>query len=180
MAGEDPRYEAWIRGQPCAKCGTRHGIEGHHPLWGTTYSPDEPRPPKAIPNARKGKGQRCHSYFTLPLCIKCHIPGIHRGGGHFAGTTPEEREQWEREQVVIHRNRYAMQCPTPVLAAAAPAARTRNAPGPSADAASRERARIARVIRARAAERHHLPDQHALLSELADDIDAGLNYTGSF
>lgn len=179
MAG-DARYVAWIRQQPCAVCGTTFQVQAHHALYGTTYSPEETRPAKAIEGARKGGAQKSHDYFCIPLCLKHHEPGIHQLGNHFDGWSRAEANAWEEQQVSAHRNRYAMQCPTPVLAAAAPAARTRNAPGPSADAASRERARIARVIRDRAAERHHLPDQHALLSELADDIDAGLNDTGSF
>jgi hypothetical protein len=114
MAGEDPRYTAFLRKQPCAKCFQGWGIEVHHPLWATTYSDEEARPAKAIPNAKKGKGQRCHDHFALPLCLKCHVPGIHEGGGHFSGMSVEEREAWEREQIPVHRNRYAMQCPEPI------------------------------------------------------------------
>lgn len=115
MAGEEPRYESWLRTQPCARCGAEFGIEVHHALWGTTYSPEGPRPAKAIEGARKGKGQKAHSYFSLPLCLKCHIPGIHRGGGHFAGMSVGEREAWERDLHPVYRNRYAMQAPAPAL-----------------------------------------------------------------
>jgi hypothetical protein len=115
MAGEDPRYTSYLRKQPCAKCFQGWGIEVHHPLWATTYSDEEARPAKAIPNAKKGKGQRCHDHFALPLCLKCHVPGIHEGGGHFSGMSVEEREAWEREQIPLHRNRYAMQCPSPAV-----------------------------------------------------------------
>jgi hypothetical protein len=115
MAGEEPRYEAWLRTQPCAKCGADFSIEVHHALWGTTYSPENTRPAKAIEGARKGKGQKAHSFFSLPLCIKCHIPGIHRGGGHFSGMSLEEREAWERELHPVYRQRFAMQCPPPAV-----------------------------------------------------------------
>lgn len=112
MAGEDPRYTAWLHDQPCSRCGTVLGVEVHHPLWGTTYSPELPRPLKAIPNAKKGKAQRSHDHFAIPLCFKsCHEPGIHQGGGAFANTTPAERELFERVQITIHRRRYAMQFP---------------------------------------------------------------------
>ncbi len=124
MAGEDARYEQWIRTQPCARCGTTFRIEVHHALWGTTYSPEGPVPRKSIEGARKGKGQKSHSHFSTPLCIKCHVPGIHRGGGSFSGTTPEEREAWEREQIAIHRNRYAMQSPEPIASGTATSSRT--------------------------------------------------------
>lgn len=115
MADEDPRYTAWIRTQPCAACGTTFQIEPHHALYGTTYSPDEPRPPKAIEGARKGMAQRSHDYFSIPLCLKDHEPGVHKLGGFFAGKSRAWANDWEERQVNAHRNRYAMQCPAPVM-----------------------------------------------------------------
>lgn len=166
MAGESPRYLSWLRTQPCARCGVGYGIEAHHPLWATTYSPEETRPAKAIEGARKGKGQKCHDHFALPLCLKCHIPGIHRGGGHFHGTTVEEREAWEREQIPLHRQRYAMQSPGP-----APLASPMRSPKPrasSGDAAHRERLRVADFLRREAASTHRTPDAAAALNDCAD------------
>lgn len=177
MAGEDRRYTSWLHTQPCAACGTTFQIQVHHSLHGTTYSPEGPRPPKAIEGARKGGAQKSHDHFGLPLCLKDHEPGIHKLGGFFQGWSRQQADEWEAEQVQIHRNRYAMQYPEPAVAEQATAAR--KASGPR-DAVLKERDRVVRVIRARAAERQHLPDQHQLLAELADDIAGGLNDTGAF
>lgn len=129
MAGEDRRYTTWIRTQPCAACGTQFGIEVHHALYGTTYSPEETRPTKAIEGARKGASQKSHDYFSIPLCLKDHTPGIHKGGGYFEGWSGAQIEEWEREQVAIHRNRYAMQAPTPVAETATSSRATRKRTG---------------------------------------------------
>lgn len=182
MAEENEHYENFVRSRPCAMCGTLLKIQVHHALYGTTYSPDEPIPAKAIPNARKGMGQRSHSYFSIPLCMKDHTPGIHKNGGRFAGKSGAWIEAWERKQVEEMHRLYDAEFPNgdPALAAKTERAAARKASGIPRDAASKERERIVRVIRARAAERHHLPDQHQLLDELASDIAAGLNETGAF
>jgi hypothetical protein len=157
-------------------------IQVHHALYGTTYHPDEPIPAKSIPNARKGMGQRSHSYFSIPLCLKDHTPGIHKNGGRFAGWSGAKIEKWERDQVEEMHKLYDAEFPNgdPALVAKTDRAAARKASGVPRDAATRERSRIVRVIQARAAERHHLPDQHQLLSELAADIAGGLNETGAF
>lgn len=183
MAGELRHYGAFVRSRPCAACGTPFMIEGHHALYGTTYSPDEPIPAKAIPNARKGASQTSHDWFLIPLCLnRCHTPGIHKNAGFFQGWTGAEIEAWEREQVAEMHRLYDEEFPNgdPAKAARTEQVAARKASGIPRDAASKERERIVRVIRARAAERQHLSDQHALLAELADDIAAGLNETGAF
>ncbi len=105
MAGELRHYGAFVRSKPCAACGTPFLIEGHHALYGTTYSPDEPIPAKSIPNARKGASQVAHDWFLIPLCMrKCHTPGIHKNAGFFQGWSGAAIETWEREQVAeMHR-----------------------------------------------------------------------------
>jgi hypothetical protein len=186
LAGESPHYTRFVRARPCAACGTLIRVEVHHALYGTTYSPDEPRPSKAIPNARKGAAQKSHDFFSIPLCGRDHTPGLHKMAGFFEGWTGEQLEVWERKQVEEMHKLYDEEFPNgdPALAARAAAKAARPTPGGIAkatnSAAHVERGRIVRVIRARAAERHHLPDQHQLLSELADDIASGLNDTGSF
>lgn len=183
MAGELPHFTNFVRSRPCAACGTKLGVQAHHALYGTTYSPDEARPSKSIPNARKGAAQKSHDWFSLPLCLKDHTPGLHKMAGYFQGWTGERLETWERDQVEEMHDLYDAAFPNgdPAVAARAAAKAgksARKASGASGD--SRERDRIVRVIRARAAERHHLPDQHQILSELADDIASGLNDTGAF
>jgi hypothetical protein len=181
VAGENKHYTDFVRGRPCAACGTTFGIEVHHALYGTTYSPDEPIPAKAIPNARKGAAQKSHDYFSISLCYKDHTPGLHKGNGYFAGKSGAWIEAWERTQVEEMHKLYDAEFPNgdPALVAKAERAVARKTSGPR-DAVLKERDRVVRVIRARAAERQHLPDQHQLLAELADDIAGGLNETGAF
>lgn len=111
MADEEKRYTDWIRTQPCAVCGATFQVVPHHALYGTTYSPDEARPPKAIPNARKATSQRSHDYFSIPLCLKHHEPGVHQLGNFFAGKSRHWANDWEADQVSKLRLRYGMQCP---------------------------------------------------------------------
>ena len=125
MADEDRRYTTWIRTQPCAACQTELRISPHHSLYGTTYSPEDTKPRKAIPNARKGMAQKSHDYFAIPLCMKCHVPGIHDLGGFFAGWSREQANAWEEQQVGIHRRRYAMQTPERIAKRADKAPRKR-------------------------------------------------------
>jgi hypothetical protein len=166
LAGEDTRYVAWIRTQPCAACGTTLQIEPHHALSGTTYSPEGPRPAKAIPGARKGKSQRSHDHFCIPLCIKDHEPGFHQGHGYFEGWSPRERDDWEMAQVGIHRNRYAMQCPDP---AALPARATTRRAKPTS---SPERERVLEQIETWAGARRLKAEEHQLLADLINDLKA--------
>ncbi len=109
---QDPRYLNWVRAQECMACGGPGPCEAHHALSGTTYSPDEGRPAKAIEGARKGKGQKAHDHFAFALHIRCHAQ-FHRGKGFASGWSPEERDAWERDCVAKSRNRYAMQAPVP-------------------------------------------------------------------
>jgi hypothetical protein len=121
VSEQDRLYTAWVRSQPCCACGTSFQIEPHHALYGTTYSPEEPRPPKAIDGARKGGAQKSHDFFQIPLCFKCHEPGIHQLRGFFAGWNRVEANAFEEKQVGIHRNRYAVQAPAPVPTPGKPA-----------------------------------------------------------
>lgn len=184
MAGELRHYTSFVRSRPCAACGTTIGVQAHHALYGTTYSPDDPIPTKSIPNARKGTSQKSHDYFSIPLCLKDHTPGLHKMAGFFEGWTGERLEIWEREQVEEMHALYDAEFPNgdpakQVKAATSKPDKPARKAGKSGTADA-ERDRIVRVILARAAERHHLPDQHALLSELAADIAGGLNDTGAF
>jgi len=182
MAGELRHFTCFVRGRPCAACGSTIRIEVHHALYGTTYSPDDPRPSKAIPNARKGASQKSHDWFSVPLCGRDHTPGLHKLAGFFEGWTGEQLEIWEREQVEEMHRLYDAEFPNgdPAKQPKAAVGKTDKPARKATGTADAERARIVRVILARAAERHHLPDQHALLAELAADIAGGLNETGAF
>jgi hypothetical protein len=169
LAGEDKRYTDWIRTQPCAACGTVLAIDPHHALYGTTYSPDEPRPPKAIEGARKGAAQRSHDYFAIPMCLKCHEPGIHQLRGFFAGWSRTQANGWEEEQVRAHRNRYAMQEPERLSAPGA--LRVRGVDMARETAAERERRRIAAWLRDKAGARHLKVNEAAVLTDAASELE---------
>jgi len=114
VAGQDPHYLNWVRAQHCMACGGPGPCEAHHALYGTTYSPDEGRPAKAIPGARKGKAQKSHDHFAYALHLRCHAQ-FHRGTGFAAGWSPEERDAWERDCVEKSRTRYAAGEPAAVV-----------------------------------------------------------------
>ena len=117
MADEDKRYCGWLRRQDCAACGGSGPCEVHHAESGTTYSAEEPVPPKSIPGARARGAQRSHDHFGIPMHGEsCHRAQWHGKTGRFAGWSRARRDAWEADQVRIHRRRYAMQFPTRVLA----------------------------------------------------------------
>lgn len=183
MANEEPHRANWIRRQRCRACGGPGPCQLHHAESGTTYDPDE-RPPSKSAGPKRGKGQRCHDKWGMSLHLKCHADFTdHRG--FCEGWSDQARAQWEHDQVAEMRKLYDEEFPNgdPAKHARAVHATGKSdkpARGAGKGGAEAECARIVRVIRARAAERHHLPDQHQLLSELADDIAGGLNETGSF
>lgn len=95
-------------------CGGPGPCEAHHALYGTTYSPDEGRPAKAIPGARKGKSQKSHDTFAFALHLRCHAQ-FHRGTGFAAGWSPEERDAFEQDCVLKSRTRYLAGEPAQVV-----------------------------------------------------------------
>lgn len=178
MAGEDPRYTSWVRTQPCAACAGPGPCEPHHALSGTTYSPDEPRPAKAIEGARKGKSQRAHDHFAIPLHARCHAQ-FHRGTGLFAGMSPEQRDEWERVEVRRYRNRYACQAPQPNYRKAVPRTGlvTLGVDPARQTEAERERRRIAQWLRDKAGARHLKVNEAAVLTDAASELE---QQTGEF
>lgn len=164
MAG-DARYSRWIHQQPCAVCGTTIQVEGHHALYGTTYSPEDTRPAKAIEGARKGMAQKSHDFFLIPMCLKHHIPGIHKLGNHFEGWSRAEANAWEEEQVGIHRNRYAMQAPEPLPTATSSRATRKRV-------TSSERERVLEQIETWAGARRLKAEEHQLIHDLINDLRA--------
>lgn len=59
-------------------------------------------PPK-MRSKRKGRGQKPHDYYTMPLCIKHHIPGVHKRGGPFKEMSKQRLDAWQLEQVTACR-----------------------------------------------------------------------------
>ena len=107
MANEDRDYLAWVRSCPCAMCESDVNICAHHHTNGTT-SPVFPEAGIQLGSNEhaRGKGQRAHDHWTIPLCALCHIPGIHGLGGHFKNWTNEQRRVWQDAQVRMLRSTY--------------------------------------------------------------------------
>lgn len=162
---DDPRYINWVRVQDCAACGGPGPCEAHHALSGLTYSPDEPIPAKAIPNARKGKSQKSHDHYAFALHLRCHAQ-LHRGTGPWSDKTPEERDAWERDCVARSRARYAMTNPVP--AARSESARPRQ---PKPELAGWTVGRVLALLRREAAQSHRSPDAAAALNDVADLVE---------
>lgn len=87
MANEDLHYQAWLRRQPCARCGKRCTVSVHHHT------------------GRRGLGQRASDESAMPLCPACHM-GLHDNNGPFKGWTREQLRAWQDEQCTQHRARY--------------------------------------------------------------------------
>jgi len=104
VAGELPEYTAWLRNRPCAACRTRLMVEVHHATNGDTVAPGDPRPPKST-GTRRGKGQKAHDYYTIPLCFWCHA-NFHSMRGEFAGWDKAKRNLWQLHEVGRHRLAY--------------------------------------------------------------------------
>lgn len=69
-APQDPAFLAHVRTHACIACNTRAGVEAHH--WG-----------------KRGAGQKCSDYETVPLCHVCHVARLH-GEGELMGLTARE------------------------------------------------------------------------------------------
>jgi hypothetical protein len=103
VALEDPDYLNWIRRQPCCVCEcTTERREAHHSTFGPTSAYEEM--PSALLRGR-GKGQRAHDSWSMPLCAKHHRQ-LHQLCGHFAGWHKEQLRDWQTAQVHEHRKRY--------------------------------------------------------------------------
>jgi hypothetical protein len=89
MAGEDPDYLRWIKGQRCCapvSC-SRWPCDAHHSTVG------------------RGKGQKSHDHESMPLC-RLHHMEFHAASGPFHGWIQERRAKWQRFQTALHRECY--------------------------------------------------------------------------
>lgn len=107
MAGELPDYTAFLHERPCCApgCGTRQDIQAHHTTNGLMMLPGTP-PPRGGP--RRGKGQRCHDYYQIPLCLECHGQ-FHDSKGQFRTWSKQRKNAWQLEMVTYHRCLYEEQ-----------------------------------------------------------------------
>jgi hypothetical protein len=63
--------------------------------------PGQPLPPKSV-GRKPGKGQRCHDYYLIPLCVECH-QALHAKSGQFKDWSKQRLDAWQLEQVTYHR-----------------------------------------------------------------------------
>ncbi len=166
MAGELNHYSSWIRRQPCRACLGPGPCDPHHAQSGTTYDPDEPVPLKSA-GPKRGRGQRTHDKWLISLHLRCHAQ-FTENRGRFKDWTKQERAVWEHDQVAELREKYAKEYPDRVGEGAAELAARSKSTAP----AERMRRRIVDHLRARAGERRLKEGEAAVLSDVADEIEA--------
>lgn len=166
-------YRAWLLRQPCACQPCIAPVIVHHSTIGETERHEKSR------GGRRGKGQRASDASGIAICNR-HHSNFHDLRGYFAGWEKQQLRDWQNEQVERLTRLFAMAHPEPIAAVHATGKPDKPTRKSTTSSASSERSRIVRVILARAAERRHLPDQHALLSELAEYVASGGNETGRF
>jgi hypothetical protein len=89
VAGEDSRYTAWLRTQPCCRCGVCPCGEVHH-------------------RSGAGLALRSHDDEGMPLCHACHMD-LHALTGQFKGWPKEARREWEKAMVALSRSAFRHQ-----------------------------------------------------------------------
>lgn len=87
--GADLEYLAWVRTNPCCRCGASAPSHAHH----------------EILNGR-GKSQKAPDARTLPLCFRCH-DDFHAVRGRFAGFTREQRRDFQEVEITRLRQVHA-------------------------------------------------------------------------
>lgn len=164
MAGELPPYSNWIRQQACAGCLGPGPCDPHHAHCGTTYDPDE-RPPTKSAGPKRGRGQRSHDKWLIPMHMRCHRQ-FTDSSGPYRDWDNERRDSWEREQVRIHRERYAAEQPATSVAATSNRTTRKRATG------SGERERVLEKIVDWAGARRLKAEEHQLIHDLINDLRA--------
>lgn len=106
MADEDRVYTDWLRKQACCNCGTDQDVQVHHHTNGSTAPlfPIEDEPLGSL-EAPRGRGQRAHDHWGMPLCLRCHHD-LHALAGSFRKMTGRQRREWQDGQVRILRMCY--------------------------------------------------------------------------
>lgn len=83
--GDEPRYKAWVKTQPCCVGGLRCGrADPHHLIDGKG-------------DARKGMGQTAPDRYLLPICREHHNL-FHDGKGIFAGFDAAQRLTFQEQE----------------------------------------------------------------------------------
>lgn len=97
MAGEDRRYLAWIRTQPCCSCSPGY-VDGLGVCGG---------PVEAHHKTGAGMGLRAHDHETMPLCAK-HHKQLHEFTGMFEHDSRMSRLAWQERRIAEHQKRYSL------------------------------------------------------------------------
>jgi hypothetical protein len=48
-------------------------------------------------------GMRAHDHESMPLCLPCHVPGLHALAGNFKGWTRGRLREWQDVQIAACR-----------------------------------------------------------------------------
>lgn len=98
----EPAYAAWIRAKPCHACESPQYVELHHATIGSTEPWELNRAGSA---AVRGKSQKAHDSWGIPLCLRCHR-NFHAACGMFKDWNREQRRKWQEEAVALYRGSY--------------------------------------------------------------------------
>lgn len=81
----DDAYRAWIASLPCCApgCDARSPSHPHHHSL----------------TGQRGTSQKPADSYCMPLCERCHVPGLHSLAGRFKGWSRELLKQWQDLQV---------------------------------------------------------------------------------
>ena len=91
MAGEDPDYIHWLKGQPCNQCGAQRGCDAHH-------------------RTGAGMGMRAHDHLAMPMCRYCHDT-FHASSGSFKTMEKQARRAYQDEAIQRCRRVYSSKAP---------------------------------------------------------------------
>jgi hypothetical protein len=84
--GDDPKYKAWVKTQPCVIHGDECGrVDPHHLINGRG-------------EARKGMGQTAPDKFLIPMCRAAH-EDFHNRRGFCSGWDDDKRLEFQESEV---------------------------------------------------------------------------------
>lgn len=99
---KEPEYAAWIRKKPCHACESPLYVEGHHSTVGSTAPWERDR---AGSVAVRGKSQKAHDSWLIPMCLRCHR-NFHAACGMFKGWDRGQRREWQDAAVALYRGQW--------------------------------------------------------------------------
>lgn len=97
----EPAYAAWIRKKPCHMCESPLYVELHHATIGST----RPWELDSAGGPVRGKSQKAHDSWGIPLCLRCHR-NFHGACGQFKDWDRRQRRKWQEDAVAMYRGAY--------------------------------------------------------------------------